>query len=84
MNRIEKTFVVNLDKAVKLSKIEDFFKIKDDPLVIFLSSKYILVPNSNSFRSKVLVVKREDLSIFSDTTDKCKVYCLESEKEYYI
>jgi hypothetical protein len=84
MKALEKTWIINLDKSISLNKIEDFFKIKDDPTIIFLSSMYKDPPKSNSYKSKVLVVNKQDLCIFSEPTDKCKIYCLESDQDYYI
>ena len=84
MKDLEKTWIINLDRSISLNKVEDFFEIKDDPTVLFLSSKYIEPPRSKYYKSKVLVVSQEDLCIFSGHSDECKIYCLESDQDYYL
>jgi hypothetical protein len=82
MNTLEETWIISLERYIDFESLNNFFKNKNNPFLIFLTNKYVDISNFIKHKFIVLVVKQEDLGIYY--SNKPKVYCLETGVDYYI
>lgn len=82
MNILEKTWIISLERCIDFESLNNFFKNKNNPFLIFLTNKYIDLSEFIKYNFIILVVKQEDLNIYF--SNKPKVYCLETGIDYYI
>lgn len=82
MNQIEETWIISLERCIDFESLNNFFKNRNNPFLIFLTNKYINISSFIKHKFIVLVVKQEDLDVYYSS--KPKIYCLETGLDHYI